>query len=257
MSGQALYPKGAALVVGASGGVGGEICRLLARDGSDVVLTYRSNIASVEAAAEVVRAQGRQAHVVQLELKDNEAIKQAVATTVEQFGALHTVVYAAGPLLPTRHLSKVTPAEMAEVLQSDTLAFFSLVHASLPELRKSKGSVLAVHTCALYRWPPKDGMSAVPKAGVEVMIRGFAREEGRFGVRFNGIALGVLDAGMGIKMRAMGELDDRFLQVTLQVVPLGRLGTLNEAAEAGVFLTSSRAGYVTGHSILVDGGFHL
>lgn len=257
MTGIADFPSGTAFVVGASGGVGGAICRALAREGSDVVLCYRSNAEGATHAAEAVRAYGRRSQLMQFDLQDIEATRQAVADAVTEFGKVHTVVYAAGPMLPLKYLSNVQPAEMARFLCGDTLAFFNLIHASLPALRASRGSAIAIHTTGLYRWPPKDGLSVVPKAGVEAMIRGFAREEGRNGVRVNGVALGVLDAGVFEKMRASGDLDDRFLQATLQLVPLGRLGQIDEVAEAAVFLASPRSAYITGHSIVVDGGFHL
>lgn len=251
------FPAGAAFVVGASGGVGGAICRALAREGSNVVLCYRSSADGAASCADEVRGYGRRAQLMQFDLQDIDATRQAVANAVTEFGALHTVVYAAGPMLPLKYLSRIQPAEMARFLCGDTMAFFNLMHASLPALRTSRGSVVAIHTAGLYRWPPKDGLSVVPKAGVEAMIRGFAREEGRNGVRVNGVALGVLNAGVFDKMRASGDLDERFLEATLQVVPLGRLGRVEEVAEAAAFLASRRAAYVTGHSIVVDGGFHL
>ncbi|WP_223446239.1 SDR family NAD(P)-dependent oxidoreductase [Pseudomonas sp. BF-R-19] len=251
------FPRGTALVVGASGGVGGAISRALAQQGSDVVLCYRSSQAPVEAAAEAVRLAGRKARVVKLDLQNAKSVKQAVNSAVAEFGQIHTVVYAAGPQLPLKWLSTIDPGEMAEFLNADTMAFFNLMHASIPALRSSRGSVVAIHTCGLYRWPNKDGLSVVPKAAIEAMIKGFAREEGSKGVRVNGIALGVLDGGLFHKMTAAGDLDESYVEATRKMVPLGRLGHLEEVAHAAVFLASSRAAYITGHSIVVDGGFHL
>lgn len=251
------YENGVAVVVGGGGGVGGAVARALAADGADLVLTYRSSRAQAESVAEDVRALGRKAHLVALDLADRDAIAKVIGAIDGDHGGLNTLVYAAGPMLPFKFLSAVTPDEMADFLNGDTLAFFALMHAAIPALRRTRGSAVAIHTAGLYRWPLKDGLSVVPKAGVEVMIKGFAREEGRFGVRVNGVALGVLDGGLFDKMKAAGEIDQRFVDTTIAAVPLGRLGGLDEVADAAAFLTSSRAAYVTGHSILVDGGFHL
>lgn len=252
-----LFPEGAAFVVGGGGGVGGATAKLLARQGSDVVLTFRSSRNEALQTAEQVRAAGRSAHTMQLDLTDANAIKAALDQAIELTGAIHTVIYAAGPQLPFKFLSQVTPEEMAEFLSGDTQAFFNLMHASIPHLRKTRGSAVAIHTTGLYRWPAKDGLSVVPKAAVESMVKGFAREEGRMGVRVNGVALGVLDGGLFDKMKASNVIDDRFVDATIAAVPLGRLGHLEEVAEAAAFLASRRAAYITGHSIVVDGGFHI
>jgi len=249
--------SGAALVVGASGGVGGAIGKTLADRGANVALCYRSSSAPVEVVANHVRAAGREALVLQLDLEDLDAVKRVVAETLEKFGSIHTVIYAAGPQLPLKWLSTMQPEEMAKFLNGDTMAFFNLLHSTIPALRDCQGSAVAIHTCGLYRWPIKDGLSVVPKAGVDAMIKGFAREEGRKGVRVNGVALGVLDGGLFHKMTAAGDLNDKFVEATEQMVPLGRLGHVEEVAEAAVFLASNRAAYITGHSIVVDGGFHL
>jgi NAD(P)-dependent dehydrogenase (short-subunit alcohol dehydrogenase family) len=257
VSESADFPAGCAFVTAGGGGVGGAICTALARQGADVVLTYRASREAAEAAAQAVRAHGRAAHLLQLDLTDAAAVRQALVKAAELAGQIHTVVYAAGPQLPFKFLSQVEPAEMGRFLEADTLAFFNLIHAALPHLRRSRGSAVAIHTTGLYRWPAKDGLSVVPKAGVESMIKGFAREEGRMGVRVNGVALGVLDGGLFEKMKATGDIDQRFVDATIAAVPLGRLGRLEEVAEAACFLASAKAAYITGHSIVVDGGFHI
>lgn len=257
MSRDSRYEHGVALVVGGGGGVGGAVARALARDGANVAVTYRTSRAPAETVAEEIEAFGRKASLSQLDLTDMEAVKQTVDQVAQAGGGIHTVVYAAGPMLPFKYMSAVEPREFADFLTGDTVAFFTLMHAAIPHLRTSKGSVVAIHTTGLYRWPHKDGLSVVPKAGVESLLKGLAKEEGRFGVRFNGVALGVLDGGLFDKMVDAGQINQRFIDTTIAAVPLGRLGRLDEVADAAAYLASSRAGYVTGNSIVVDGGFHL
>jgi NAD(P)-dependent dehydrogenase (short-subunit alcohol dehydrogenase family) len=228
----------------------------LAQAGCDVALTYNRNQATAEEVAGKVRALGRRAHVLQLALEDVPAVSQAVdsVAALSEHG-IHTVVYAMGPYVPMKFLSKVSPEEFKQFMLGDTVAAFNLVSAGLPHLRKSRGSFVALTTTALDRWAPQDGLSAVPKAALARLFSGIAREEGRNGVRANSVALGVIQAGIASKWLADGNIDEKYLAAVARNVPLQRLGTAEEAADAVVFLASSRAGYTTGQVLKVDGGF--
>lgn len=252
-----MFAAGAALVIGASGGVGGAVAEALAREGADLHLTYRNGLDAVEAVAARVRERGARAELHRLDLEDADGVAKIIDEVEAAAGSLHTVIYAAGPQLPLKYLSSIGPVEMERFLLGDTLAFFRVMHAALPALRRSRGSAVAIHTTGLYRWPLKDGLSVVPKAGIESMIKGFAREEGRSGVRLNGVALGVMDGGLFEKMRVAGDIDQKFIDAAMANVPLQRLGRLEDAAEAACFLASSRAAFITGHTLVVDGGYHL
>lgn len=252
-----LFPSGAAFVAGGSGGIGSAICLALAEAGSDVVLTYNSNRAKAEAIAEKIHAMGRRAEIVQLNLEDADSVKQTVDTSAQTVGGLHTVVYAMGPLIEFRFMSKVTPEEFKRYMLSDSVACFNLVHAAVPHLRKSRGSLVAITTTCLERWAPQDGLSAVPKAAVDRLFAGIAREEGRFGVRANSVALGIIQAGMFNKMVDTGGIDDSYIEAMKKNVPLQRTGTPEEVADAVVFLASSRSAFTTGQVLRVDGGYAL
>src|SRR5690349_9957402 len=135
---------GAALVVGATGGIGTAIARLLAERGSAVALTYRGNAEAGQALAADLPA----ARAYQLDLTDAAACTSVVDAAVEAFGGLHTVCYAAGPHVPQVHLSRVTPEQLRQQLEQDALGFFHLVSAALPHLRAGHGSLVAVTTAA-------------------------------------------------------------------------------------------------------------
>ena len=143
-------------------------------------------------------------------------------------------------------------------LEVNTLAdgFFHLVGAVLPHLRRARGSLTALTSAGLARFPPRDILSVAPKAAIEALVRGLAREEGRHGVRANCVALGMIDAGIFHRL-AGTEITPEWLEAATRNTPLGRLGTAAEAADATVFLASSRASFITGQTLLVDGGYSV
>lgn len=248
---------GAALVAGGSGGVGRAICATLARGGRPVAFTYNRNRAAAdELVLEIGRAGGvAEAH--QLDLTDAEATARTVAAVTERFGALHDVVYAAGPSFGMSFVFEIAPKTWADVFAVDVNGCFNLFSAALQLLRGQKrGNLVALSTCALNRPPKADILSAAPKAAIDMLVKTIAKEEGRNGIRANCVELGYIDAGLAahhIRHTWSAELIERIKRGT----PLGRFGRAEEVAAAVEFLCSDRAAFITGQSLAVDGGASL
>ncbi|MEM7139637.1 MAG: SDR family oxidoreductase [Actinomycetota bacterium] len=248
---------GTAFVVGGSGGLGAAICRELAVRGSDVALTYRGNQEAAAALASDISEWGRRAWAVELDLTNHEQAKASIDAIAEAAGGIHTLIYAAGPHVPQKHLSTVDPGEVRWQLDADAAGFFAVAQPALPHLRECEGNIVAVTTAATRRFPVRDGLSSIPKAAVEAAIRGFAAEEGRFGVRANTVGPGMLTDGMAERLMASGDLDDKALDAARSNIAMRRFGVAADITEAVCFLASDRARFVTGQHLDVDGGFTL
>ncbi|MFE3795559.1 SDR family NAD(P)-dependent oxidoreductase [Nocardia tengchongensis] len=246
---------GAALVLGASGGLGGACARMLLERGSDVALTYFRSPSSLDGLLTAAAETGRRARTWQLDLSDADLTAEVVAQAAAEFGGLHTLVYAAGPHVPMRHLSKVAPADFRGQILDDVSGFFNAVHAVLPHLRECKGSIVAITTAGTARFPVRDGLSIAPKGAVEALVRGIAAEEGRFGVRANSVGPGMTTDGMADRLIKSGDLDRQALEVTKNNIPLRRFGDAQDIAEAVCFLASDRADFISGQKLDVDGGY--
>lgn len=245
------------LVAGGSGGVGAAIARALAEDGWQVILTYRHNQAKAEKTAEEILSAGGSASTVRMDLDD----RSGTARTVEDLGAespLSGVVYAAGPVFPMQYISQIDAGYFADTVGGDVFGCYSVLQPAIPQLRQTGGTILSVSTPAAKRYAKKDVLSAAPKAAVEQIIKGIAAEEGRFGIRANCVAVGLLEGeGMWEQLIANGDYTPELLEAARRNTALGTFGDVADIAEAARFLMSTRAKWITGQTLAVDGGYTL
>lgn len=251
------FPEGVALVIGGSGGIGSAVARRLADRGVTVAVTYRKNQASADSVAKDIRDAGGTCSVHQVNLGDLTSVGACLQSLADEHGEIHSIVHAAGTYIDQPFVSQVTPEQWRNTMDWDVNGFFHMVHEAIPHLRKSRGSIVFISSAGLKRFPPGDVLSIAPKGAIEALMHAIAREEGRFGVRANNVAVGVVDAGMFPKLVESGELSQAWIDAALKNTPLRRFGTPEEIADAAVFLASSRARYVTGQTIFVDGGYTL
>lgn len=249
------FRNGIAIVAGGSGGLGAAICERLAEGGVDIALTYFRNAGAAAETVARLEKRGVRAMAVQTDLTELTQVTRLVETVRSAWGNPSTVVYAAGPQLYFRYISKLEPELFRHTMEQDVGGFYNLAFAALPPLREERGALVALSTPAITKYTKKDLLSVAPKAAIHSIIKGIAVEEGRFGVRANSVGVGLVgDAGLFESLKQNGSIDDKFMKATYERVPLGRLGKASEIAEAVAFLASERASFVTGHILMTDGG---
>jgi NAD(P)-dependent dehydrogenase (short-subunit alcohol dehydrogenase family) len=250
------FPPGAALIVGGTGALGRAIVIGFASAGSDIAFTYRHKGEKVDDTISLAAEHGRRVEAFEHDLRHPQTAAATVGLAFGRLGQVHSIVSAAGPDIPVSYTSEVSLSQWIDAIATDVHGFFSLVQAAIPHLRRiGGGSITAITTAATRRYPPKDVLSAAPKAAVESVIRAVAREEGRFGIRANAVAPGWVDAGLGARMVEREHNSDKSgLNAS---IPLRRFGTAEEIAAAVLFLASSQASYVTGQVLAVDGGWQI
>jgi len=253
----AEFAEGGGLVVGGSGGIGSAIARMLAARGSPVAITYRENEEKARQVVADISSAGGTCSLHRVALQALEEVSQCIDELTDTHGAIHTIVHAAGSHVDQPYVSQVTPDQWRDTIDADVNGFFHVVHAALPALRDSRGSIVFISSAGLRRFPPGDVLSIAPKGAIEALIHAVAREEGRYGVRANSVAVAVVDAGMFPELVARGEINEAWVDAARKNTPLRRFATPDEVAEAALFLASSRARYITGQTLVVDGGYTL
>ncbi len=252
------FPDGAVLVVGGSGGVGQAVCLEFARAGTDVALTYHKKKDVAERVASQIQALGRKATIHQLTLADADQVDAVVDNAAKSHGRLHTVLVGAATLTTQVLISEMTREQWQTVVNHDLNGFYNVVRVTLPRLKAwGGGSYSHLGSAGHLAWPDRDVMSVAPKAAIEALITGIAKEEGRHKIRANTVLLGVIEAGMFLELTRQGVFDAHWVAEVHKNLSLKRWGKPEEVGHACVFLASDRAAYVTGQRIAVAGGYGL
>ena len=250
------FKNGCVLIVGGSGGIGSLCAKEFANAGAKVAITYYKN---EKAAIDTANDIGSDIQIYQLDNSNSKSVEETFKKAAKDHGAINTLVNAAGFDIPQKLISEIDIDLWKGVIDADINGFFNLIKYGLPYLRESKGSIVFISSAGLFKYPPGDILSVAPKATIEHTLKGIAKEEGANGVRANSIALGIIETGIFHRLREEENtfFDDAWHEAVMNTLALKRFGFPEEVANTAVFLASSKAGYITGHCIPVDGGYHL
>ena len=250
------FENGCVLIVGGSGGIGSLCAKEFANSGAKVAITYFKN---EQAAIDLVNDINADVKIYQLDNSDSVSVEETFAKVVKDHGRINTLVNAAGFDIPQKFIGEIDIDLWKGVIDADINGFFNLIKSGLPYLRESKGSIVFISSAGLFKYPPGDILSVAPKATIEHVLKGIAKEEGANGVRANSIALGIIETGIFHRLREEENtfFDDAWHEAVMNTLAIKRFGLPKEVADTAVFLASSKGGYITGHCIPVDGGYHL
>ncbi|WP_044872956.1 SDR family oxidoreductase [Pseudomonas sp. LFM046] len=252
------FPVGATLVFGGSGGIGQGVALEFARAGVPVAVGYRSKADVAQRVADQIREEGVNASTHQVDVTDAAQVKATLDAAIEAHGRVHTIVWAAGPFVNQLHISEMSRDDWKRAIDVEVMGFFNAAKAALPHLRASGGgSFVTLGSAGHLRWPDRDGLSVAPKAANESLVKGLAREEGRFNIRANSVLVGVIEAGMFPQLLEQGQFDQRWIDETMHMLALKRWGKPEEIGRAAVFLASDNAAYITGQQLNVSGGYGI
>ncbi|MBL7648487.1 MAG: SDR family oxidoreductase [Candidatus Hydrogenedentes bacterium] len=267
-----------AIITGAGRGIGAAAALLFARQGARVVVSDR-DAEPAEAVAAEIRNGGGEAFAIPGDITDPEFPRILVEKTVEQFGALHILVNNAGYTWDGM-LHKMTDKQWDAILAVHTTAPFRLVRAAAPYMRDAAKREEAEHGKAsprsIVNISSTSGLHgnigqlnyATAKMGMVGFTKTIAREWGPFNIRCNAVAFGYIETrltqakesgesvvvdGEEIRLGVPGHMHDHIRAS----VPLGRTGTVEEAAGGILMLASPWASYITGHTLEVTGGMGI
>jgi 3-oxoacyl-[acyl-carrier protein] reductase len=237
----------AALVTGASGGIGGAIARALHGQGAAVALSG-TRIEPLEALAAEL---GERAHVTPCDLSDADGLEALPKQATEAMGGLDILINNAG-LTRDNLFMRMSDEEWDTVIGVNLTAAFRLSRAVLRGMmRKRWGRIIGVTSIVGVTGNPGQGNYAAAKAGMIGMSKSLAAEVASRGITVNCIAPGFITTAMTDK------LSEEQKEKLLGAIPTGRMGTSDEIASAAVYLASEEASYVTGQTVHVNGGMAM
>jgi len=234
-----------AVVTGGSRGIGAAIARRLAADGATVAVVSRRTSGDA-VVADIERAGGRAA-AFSADVSDGASVARLVDAVVERFGRIDVLVNNAG-IAEGRLLGELDRAHFDTQFAVNTWSVVAMTQAVLPHFPKAGGHIVNVSTSLVHS--PGSGLSVytASKAAVDALTRAFAEELGPRGIRVNAVAPHITRTDM------TSELSAELLDAEQARTPLGRLADPEDIADAVAFLASRDARWVTGRSLLTDGG---
>jgi len=236
-----------ALVTGGSRGIGAAIVKRLAREGADVALTYVSKPDEAGKTVDAAKALGVRALAVQADAASAEAVVAAVERTAKEFGGLDILVNNAGIALMAP-IDTFSLKDFDRTFAVNVRAVFVAIQAAVKHMKEG-GRVITIGSCNADRMPVVgSAVYGMSKAALAGLVQGLSRDLGPRGITINNVQPGPVDTDLN---PASGE----FAESLKKLMALPRYGHVDEIAAMVAYLAGPEAGFVTGASLMIDGGF--
>jgi len=247
MNGNRPLQNKRALVTGGSRGIGAAIVKRLARDGAHVALTYVTKPDQASATAKAAQALGVKALAIQADSADAKALVAAIERTAKEWGGLDILVNNAG-IAAMAPLDEYPLEDLDRTLAVNLRAVFVATQAAVKHM-PTGGRVVTIGSCNADRIPFEGGaVYAMSKAALVGLVKGLARDLGPRGITINNVQPGPIDTDMN-------PADGDYAEMLKKLMALPRYGTGDEVAAMVAYLAGPEAGFVTGASLTIDGGF--
>jgi peroxisomal 2,4-dienoyl-CoA reductase len=241
----------AALVTGGGTGICRGIAMALAASGCDVAITSRSD-EHLRPTVDEIRQTGVRSLFVAGDVRKPADVDAVIAQTVEAFGRIDVLVNgAAGNFVCLAE--NLSPNGFGTVVDIDLKGTFNVSRAAFPFLKKQGGAILNISATLQLLGTIGQSHASAAKAGIDALTRSLAAEWGPAGVRVNGLAPGPVEGTEGVR-RLTTDATRRQIE---QFCPLGRMATIDEVATAALFLCSDAASFITGVTLVIDGGLWM
>ena len=241
----------AAIVTGASRGIGRGIALAMAEAGADVLVNYQGNRQAAEQTVEELQALGRKAIPYQADVKDFQKVKEMVAAAVEAFGKVDILVHNAGIIHRESQVYDADLKAFHEMIDTHIMGAFHCIQASLPVMRQQpRGDIHLISSTNTVILPEGVLSYNVAKAGLEALGLCLAKEERTNGIRVNIIAPTLVESDMStgyLKRAGMSSFEELG-----QYLPFGRVLQPKDVANLSVYLASEEGSHISGQVIYVD-----
>ena len=242
-----------ALVTGGGSGIGAGIAKRFAEQGAKVGLIGRK-LDKLEKVAAEIREQGGEALPLAADVRYYEDVEAALGKLAERFGRLDIVVNGAAGNFPAP-AAGISANGFKAVIDIDLLGTFNVTRAAFGALSERGGSVVSITATQAWVPTPFQAHVGAAKAGIAKLTQDLALEWGPLKIRVNAVAPGPIAETEG--MRRLAPADETTRTRLQQGMPLGRWGKISEVADAVLFLVSPAGAFITGTTLVVDGGQSL
>jgi 3-oxoacyl-[acyl-carrier protein] reductase len=236
-----------ALVTGASQGIGRACALKLAAAGATVALAAR-NEEKLRALLQEITSAGGKGDAFVLDVADEEQVKATVKTVIAEFGKIDILVNNAG-ITRDQLVMRMKRADWDAVLQTNLTSAYLCIQQAIPSMLKQRwGRIINITSVFGQTGQAGQANYSASKAGLIGLTMAIAREVGSRNITCNAVAPGFIETAM------TAGLGDEFKETAVKQIPLGRVGSVDDVANAVNFLASDEAAYITGHVLNVNGG---